>query len=71
MQTACYYGEKVIFDILNRGYFVAFRIDRFMSNLLKGRSSGVYSTVSLNFHLGLISLSDIGAVAAVVLREDI
>ncbi|KAG2211798.1 hypothetical protein INT46_007982 [Mucor plumbeus] len=69
-----YSGEKAIFDIPNRGYFVALRPARFMSNMLRDRpiaNDGIYTTAPIDFRQGYISPNDIGAVAAVVLREDV
>lgn len=69
-----YSGEKAIFDIPNRGYFVALRPARFMSNMLRDRpiaNNGIYATAPIDFRQGYISTNDIGAVAAVVLREDV
>ncbi|KAI9486946.1 MAG: hypothetical protein EXX96DRAFT_472886 [Benjaminiella poitrasii] len=70
-----YHAEKAIFDIPNRGYFVALRPGRFMSNIFNmGRpiSDGViFDTADPNKPQGWISPNDIGAVAAVVLSEDI
>lgn len=69
-----YSGEKAVFDIPNRGYFVALRPARFMSNMLRDRpisNNGIYTTAPIDFRQGYISPNDIGAVAAVVLREDV
>lgn len=69
-----YSGEKAIFDIPNRGYFVALRPGRFMSNMLRDRpiaNNGIYTTAPIDFRQGYISTNDIGAVAAVILREDV
>ncbi|CAO3654707.1 unnamed protein product [Mucor fragilis] len=70
-----YYGEKAIFDIPNRGHFVALRPGRFMSNNLGMArpiaDKGIYDSTEPNLAQGWISPNDIGAVAAVVLREDV
>lgn len=70
-----YFAEKAMFDIPNRGYFVALRPGRFMSNhfnMFAPRKDGaIYDTVDADKKIGWISTEDIGAVAAVVLREDI
>ncbi|KAK4514749.1 uncharacterized protein ATC70_002352 [Mucor velutinosus] len=70
-----YYGEKAIFDIPNRGHFVALRPGRFMSNHFGMArpiaDKGLYDTSDPNLAQGWISPNDIGAVAAVVLREDV
>ncbi|CEP12493.1 hypothetical protein [Parasitella parasitica] len=70
-----YYGEKAIFDIPNRGYLVALRPGRFMSNHFHMTrplaDNGLYDNADPECRQGFISTNDIGAVAAVVLREDI
>jgi len=70
-----YYGEKAIYDIPNRGYLVALRPGRFMSNHFGMTrpiaDQGVYDSCDPNLPQGWISPNDIGAVAAVVLREDV
>lgn len=70
-----YFGEKSVFDIPNRGHFVALRPGRFMSNTLTaGRplaDGAVYNITDVDVPQGWISTNDIGAVAAVVLSEDI
>lgn len=73
---ACHYeAERAIFDIPNRGNFVALRPGRFMSNVLTlSRPSAddkIYDTADDDLAQGFISTNDIGAVAAVVLSEDI
>ncbi|KAI8644217.1 hypothetical protein BD408DRAFT_413495 [Parasitella parasitica] len=73
--TQHYYGEKAIFDIPNRGYLVALRPGRFMSNHLHMvrpiADNGLYDNADPESRQGFISTNDIGAVAAVVLREDV
>ncbi|GAN09106.1 nucleoside-diphosphate sugar epimerase [Mucor ambiguus] len=70
-----YYAEKAIYDIPNRGHFVTLRPGRFMSNHLGMMSplanKGLYDNGAPNSPQGWISTNDIGAVAAVVLREDV
>jgi uncharacterized protein YbjT (DUF2867 family) len=70
-----YHAEKAMFDIPNRGYFVALRPGRFMSNhfgMFAPRKDGAISDIcDPDLKIGWISTDDIGAVAAVVLREDI
>ncbi|KAF1802559.1 hypothetical protein V8B55DRAFT_1481020 [Mucor lusitanicus] len=70
-----YHGEKAVFDIPNRGYFVALRPGRFMSNHFGMArpiaDKGLYDTSEPSRAQGWISPNDIGAVAAVVLREDV
>ncbi|KAI8967061.1 hypothetical protein BDF20DRAFT_830116 [Mycotypha africana] len=70
-----YYGEKLIYDIPHRGYFVALRPGRFMSNLfnmIRPLTEGAYYSISPpDAPEGWVSPNDIGAVAAVILREDI
>jgi uncharacterized protein YbjT (DUF2867 family) len=73
---AHHYGaEKAIFDIPNRGYFVALRPGRFMANLLhldRPLPAGkIFDSIPADRAQGWISTNDIGAVAAVVLSEDI
>ncbi|GAN09107.1 nucleoside-diphosphate sugar epimerase [Mucor ambiguus] len=70
-----YYGEKAVFDIPNRGYFVALRPGRFMSNHFGMArpiaDKGLYDSCEPNRVQGWISPNDIGAVAAVILRENV
>lgn len=70
-----YEAERAIYDLPNRGYFVALRPGRFMANYLHGDhplpSGKIYDTPAPNQAQGYISTNDIGAVAAVVLSEDI
>ncbi|KAL9558815.1 hypothetical protein MBANPS3_000715 [Mucor bainieri] len=70
-----YYGEKAIFGIPNRGHFVALRPGRFMSNHLHMSrpiaDQAIYDVVEPDRAQNWISTNDIGAVAAVVLREDV
>ncbi|CAO3654594.1 unnamed protein product [Mucor fragilis] len=70
-----YYAEKAIYDIPNRGYFVTLRPGRFMSNhLVMMRplaDKGIVDIEAPDAPQGWISTNDIGAVAAVVLREDV
>jgi uncharacterized protein YbjT (DUF2867 family) len=71
-----YTGEKAIFDIPNRGYFVVLRPTRFMSNLFRGdrplaNDGKIFETIPGDRPQGWISPNDIGAVAAVVLSEDV
>jgi uncharacterized protein YbjT (DUF2867 family) len=69
-----YLGEKAIFDIPNRGHFVALRPGRFMSNMFNMTrplaDGAVYDQADADHPHGWISPNDIGAVAAVVLSED-
>ncbi|KAG2206218.1 hypothetical protein INT46_006386 [Mucor plumbeus] len=70
-----YHGEKAIFDIPNRANMVALRPGRFMSNHFNMTSpianNAIFDTVEPDLPQGFISTNDIGAVAAVILREDI
>ncbi|CAO3654596.1 unnamed protein product [Mucor fragilis] len=70
-----YYGEKAVYDIPNRGYFVTLRPGRFMSNHLEKMrplaDNGLFDNGAPGALQGWISTNDIGAVAAVVLREDV
>lgn len=70
-----YYGEKAIFDFPNRGSMVALRPARFMSNMAAQgqplQDGGIYDNAEPDRPLGWISPNDIGAVAAIVLREDV
>lgn len=68
-------AEKAIYNLPNRGHFVALRPGRFMSNIVaSSRPSAdnkIFDCVDDDLSLGLISTNDIGAVAAVVLTEAI
>ncbi|CAO3693635.1 unnamed protein product [Rhizopus stolonifer] len=67
-------GEEAMLDVANRGYLVILRPGRFMSNLLSfSRPFGdvVLDTVDGEELMGWISPDDIGAVAALVLSEDL
>ncbi|CAO0797420.1 unnamed protein product [Mucor circinelloides] len=70
-----YYAEKAIYDIPNRGHFVTLRPGRFMSNHLGMMrpltDKGLFDNGAPDSPQGWISTNDIGAVAAVVLREDV
>ncbi|KAK4514748.1 Vacuolar inheritance and morphology protein [Mucor velutinosus] len=70
-----YYAEKAIYDIPNRGHFVALRPGRFTSNHLGMMrplaDKGLFDNGAPDSPQGWISTNDIGAVAAVVLREDV
>jgi uncharacterized protein YbjT (DUF2867 family) len=70
-----YLGEKAVFDIPNRGYFVALRPGRFMSNMFTTTSpvadGAIYDQCDADKAQGWISPNDIGAVAALVLSEDV
>lgn len=67
-----YGGEKAVYDLPNRGYFVTLRPTRFMSNLLRVPviDGKLYETIPGDRPQGWISPNDIGSVAAVVLMED-
>lgn len=70
-----YYAEKAIYEIPNRGHFVTLRPGRFMSNHLGMMSpladKGLFDNGAPDAPQGWISTNDIGAVAALVLREDV
>ncbi|KAI9306097.1 hypothetical protein BJ944DRAFT_56371, partial [Cunninghamella echinulata] len=74
-----YIAEKKILELAeqanNKRSFVALRPGRFMSNILSfdrpSTEKGVVDTASHDLGQGWISPNDIGAVAAVVLQEDI
>ncbi|KAI8048592.1 uncharacterized protein B0P05DRAFT_480984 [Gilbertella persicaria] len=70
-----YLAERAIFEIPNRGAFVALRPGKFMSNLhsmARIATEGVlYDTDPADKPQTWISTNDIGAVAAVILQEDI
>ncbi|KAI9333070.1 hypothetical protein BD770DRAFT_402985 [Pilaira anomala] len=70
-----YAGEHAIYNLPNRGKFVALRPGRFMSNVLMADRPSpedkIYDITDPNVKQGFISTNDIGAVAAVVLTEDI
>ncbi|KAI9304451.1 hypothetical protein BJ944DRAFT_266834 [Cunninghamella echinulata] len=72
-----YLAEKKVLDLAeeNKRSFVALRPGRFMSNILSfdrpSTEKGVVDTASHDLGQGWISPNDIGAVAAVVLQEDI
>ncbi|GAA5806162.1 hypothetical protein EDC94DRAFT_360369 [Helicostylum pulchrum] len=73
--TTHFDAEKAIYDLPNRGKFVALRPGRFMTNaLMADRPSAdnkIFDSVDADSRYGYISTNDIGAVAAVVLTEDI
>ncbi|KAG1373555.1 hypothetical protein G6F61_010083 [Rhizopus arrhizus] len=67
-------GEEVILNIPNRGYLVALRPGRFMSNLMVfevPHDNVIASSTDADVPEGWISPNDIGDVAAVILTEDI
>ncbi|KAG0939821.1 hypothetical protein G6F31_015245 [Rhizopus arrhizus] len=67
-------GEEVILNIPNRGYLVALRPGRFMSNLMVfevPHDDVIASSTDADVPEGWISPNDIGDVAAVILTEDI
>lgn len=68
-------AEQAIFNIPNRQFFVALRPGRFMANhfaMFSPRKDGViYDTLPADARIGWVSTEDIGAVAAVILREDV
>lgn len=70
-----YYGERAIFDIPNRANMVTLRPGRFMSNHLHMTNpvatNCIFDTADPDQPQGFISTNDIGAVAAVILREDV
>ncbi|GAN04288.1 hypothetical protein MAM1_0059c03748 [Mucor ambiguus] len=70
-----YYPEKAIYNIPNHGSFVALRPCWYESNVLRDNhpvaNGGTYTTVPINLRKGYVSPNDIGAVAAVVLRQDV
>ncbi|KAF1801787.1 hypothetical protein V8B55DRAFT_1473983 [Mucor lusitanicus] len=70
-----YIAESGMFDIPDRGYLVTLRPTRFMGNMLGQMSrhvnQGVFNNVPKDFEQGWASNNDIGALAAVILQEDI
>ncbi|CAO3650639.1 unnamed protein product [Cunninghamella echinulata] len=74
-----YLAEKNILELAeqanNKRSFVALRPGRFMSNILSfdrpSAEKGIVDTASHDLEQGWISPNDIGAVAAVILQEDI
>jgi uncharacterized protein YbjT (DUF2867 family) len=70
-----YLAEKAIYDLPDRGNFVALRCGRFMSNHFHMQSpikdGAIFDITQPDRPIGWISTEDIGAVAAVILREDI
>ncbi|RCH88328.1 hypothetical protein CU097_011169 [Rhizopus azygosporus] len=71
-----YESEQAIYHLPNRGAFVALRPGRFMSNIflydgLQSSNDTIFDTVDADKLQGWVSPNDIGAVAAVVLSEDI
>lgn len=70
-----YLAEQAIFELKNRKFFVALRAGRFMSNHLTmaapKRDGALFDTYQPDEQQGWISTEDIGAVAAVVLREPV
>lgn len=70
-----YLAEKGIFDLPKRKSFVALRAGRFMSNHFSQaapiRDGAIYDTHDPEEKHGWISTEDIGAIAAVVLRESV
>ncbi|KAG1050194.1 hypothetical protein G6F43_007513 [Rhizopus delemar] len=72
--TLHYYSEKAIFDLPNRGSYVTLRPGRFMSNLMLfdgPQGDRVLDVLEADAIQGWISPNDIGAVAAVVLSEEV
>ncbi|KAL9550579.1 hypothetical protein MBANPS3_004660 [Mucor bainieri] len=70
-----YLSEAGVLDIPDRGYFVTLRPTRFMGNLLRQMKQyvnhGVFNNVPKDFEQGFASNNDIGALAAVILQDDI
>jgi uncharacterized protein YbjT (DUF2867 family) len=70
-----YRAEKAILELPNRQHFVALRPGRFMSNHFHMhfpvRDGALLDTFEPDQKMGWISPNDIGAVAAVVLRESV
>ncbi|KAI8091191.1 uncharacterized protein B0P05DRAFT_577293 [Gilbertella persicaria] len=73
--TNHYYAEKAMFEIPNRGALVTLRPGRFMSNLFHmariATDGAVFDDVAPEATQDWISTNDIGAVAAVILQDDI
>ncbi|GAN04753.1 nucleoside-diphosphate sugar epimerase [Mucor ambiguus] len=70
-----YIAESGVFNIPDRGYLVTLRPTRFMGNMLGQMSryvnQGIFNNVPKDFAQGWASNNDIGALAAVILQEDI
>lgn len=70
-----YLSEKAVFDVPDRGYMVTLRPTRFMGNLMRQikafSKDGVFNNVPKDLKQGWISNNDIGALAAVILQDDI
>ncbi|CEJ02134.1 hypothetical protein RMCBS344292_16150 [Rhizopus microsporus] len=69
-----YEAEQAIYNIPNRGTFVALRPGRFMSNMLtfeRIHEDAIIDKSDPDTREGRVSTNDIGAVAAVVLSEDV
>ncbi|KAL7324186.1 hypothetical protein PS15p_210731 [Mucor circinelloides] len=70
-----YLAERGVFDIPDRGYYVSLRPTRFMGNMMgqmnRYVNQGIFNNVPLDFEQGWASNNDIGALAAVILQEDI
>ncbi|KAF7722474.1 hypothetical protein EC973_003094 [Apophysomyces ossiformis] len=69
-----YLAEKAIDEIPGRGAFVTLRPGQFMSNLYMSnpaKAGVIKDVVDKNTPQGWISPSDIGALAAIILRDDI
>ncbi|CAO3656546.1 unnamed protein product [Mucor fragilis] len=70
-----YLAETGLFNIPDRGYLVNLRPTRFMGNMLgqmnRHVNQGIFNNVPKDFEQGWASNNDIGALAAVILQEDI
>lgn len=69
-------AEEAIYRLANRGYFVALRPGFFMSNALHNdrplaTGGKIFNVIPADHPINWISTNDIGAVAAVVLSEDV
>ncbi|CEG65258.1 hypothetical protein RMATCC62417_02074 [Rhizopus microsporus] len=67
-------AEQAIYNLPNRGAFVALRPGRFMSNVLtfeRIHEDAIIDKSDPDAREGWVSTNDIGAVAAVVLSEDV
>ncbi|CEI86435.1 hypothetical protein RMCBS344292_00876 [Rhizopus microsporus] len=72
--TRSYEAEQAIYNLPNRGAFVALRPGRFMSNVLifeRIHEDAIIDKSDPDAREGWVSTNDIGAVAAVVLSEDV
>ncbi|PHZ13635.1 NAD(P)-binding protein [Rhizopus microsporus ATCC 52813] len=72
--TKSYEAEQAIYNLPNRGAFVALRPGRFMSNVLvfeRIHEDAIVDKADPNAREGWVSTNDIGAIAAVILSEDI